>query len=218
MIILIKEFLKTTREVDAEEEFPIGWYLDHPDIVWREEQYGGGSGPFCEIVEFKEIEPDLVKLQELGVRGHAVFADDIEQSVFKIHLKDEGLEKEVMPLDGGPCEKFVCVYVVKEHLGFYTEPTIAQVIGAEELGDVMWRVLVDEWHIVPLSAKELIEGDKIKCFYVDPIITKVWSIVKDFLDAETFPRYRPSQHCVMCELQIQLCEAFRINQNKEERE
>jgi len=215
MVILIKEHLRATRDID-EEEFPIGWDLDHPDIVWKEEQYGGGTGPFDESVEFAEIEPDLKKLQELGVRGHAVFADDVEQSVFKVHLRDEGLEKEEIPLDGGLREKLVCVYVVKEHLGFYTEPTIAQAIGAEELGDVMWRVLIEEWHLNPLKAKGLVEGNKIVYFYVDPIITKIWSIVKGFVDNEAFLRHRPLPHSPMCELQIQLCEALRVDQNKEE--
>jgi len=94
MIILIQAFLNTTREVD-EEELPTGWYLDHPDIVWREEQYH--DGPY-NIHEWKEIEPDFEKLQEVGVRGSAVFADDCIPSVFKLHLRDEGIMREEIPL------------------------------------------------------------------------------------------------------------------------
>lgn len=114
------------------------------------------------------------------------------------------------------CEKFVCVYVVKEHLGYHTAPTIAQVIGAEELGDVMWRVMIAGWSIAPSRAKEMIEEGKIVYFYVDPIITKIWDIVKDFLNTKAFLRHRSSKSDTMCELWIQLCEALRTDQNKEE--
>lgn len=131
MILLIKEFLEAKEGTDTE-EFPIGWYLDHPTRVWREEQYSDG-GPDG-VYNFEEIEPDFKKLQELGVRGYAVLVDDMGPSVFRLHLRDEGLVREEVPLE------YEIANVVWR-LSFGIPVDIEDVL---ELSDELYEILKDE--------------------------------------------------------------------------
>lgn len=102
--------------------------------------------------------------------------------------------------------QLVCVHVIKEHLGFYTLPEISKVREGEDLNDVMWRVLTEEWHWTRDNVKSMCEDGKIRCFCIDPKFTKVWVAVGKF------PKSRHLSSEEKCELKINLCEALKVEE------
>lgn len=101
-----------------------------------------------------------------------------------------------------------CVYVVKEHLGFYTEPTVAGMQEGEELNDFMWRVLTEEWKWERDRAKQLVEADKIRCFKLHSVFTKVWEALLSVMhDSDWIRRLTPQERC---ELHVRVCESLKI--------
>jgi len=105
--------------------------------------------------------------------------------------------------------RLACVYVVKEHLGFYTDPEITRVMESEDLNDVVWRVTTENWGWDRGEAKSMLEENKLRCFYVNPIIMDVLAVVETFLDTEVWLRCRERDDA-RCKLRIDLCRALQL--------
>lgn len=76
-------------------------------------------------------------------------------------------------------KRYACVYVIKDHLGFYTETTITEVEDNEDLNDVVKRVLTDEWGWNQDQRNTMIGLNKIECFFVCPSIVKVVDVINE---------------------------------------
>lgn len=102
----------------------------------------------------------------------------------------------------------VCVYVVKEHLGFHTDPTIIEMQNGEDLNDTMWRVLTEKWSWSHDQVKTMIATGKIKYFKIHPLFTEVWCALTNFINRSSF-RYGITvrEHSELC---IKICEALKI--------
>lgn len=100
-----------------------------------------------------------------------------------------------------------CVYVVKEHLGFYTDPTVTEMQEGEELNDAMWRVLTEEWHWKRNYVKSMYEADKIRCFKLHSVFPKVWEEISSFMhDSSCRHLMRAREHS---ELHVRICESLK---------
>lgn len=101
-----------------------------------------------------------------------------------------------------------CVYVIKEHLGFNTDPTVTEIQEGEELNDFMWRVLLEEWHWSRDNIKSMYEENKIKCFRLHSVYPKVWETISSFMHDSR------CRHLVTTredsELHVRICESLKI--------
>jgi len=104
--------------------------------------------------------------------------------------------------------ELACVYVVKEHLGFYTDPTVTEMQEGEELNDFMWRVLTEEWLWNRDNVKSMCEADKVRCFKLHPMFPKVWGVISSFMHDSRCRYLIPSRE--HSELHVRICESLKI--------
>jgi asparagine synthetase A len=105
-------------------------------------------------------------------------------------------------------ERFACVYVVRDHLGFYTEPTVTAVKDGENLNDVVHRVLMDDWHWEQGRVSTMIGLRQIKSFFVHPGIVEVIDIIENKLDQVI--GFNMTQYSTeKTELKVLMCEALK---------
>jgi len=106
-------------------------------------------------------------------------------------------------------KRYACVYVIKDHLGFYTLPTVTEVEDNEDLNDVVHRVLMDEWNWNQGTLNTMVGLNKIECFFVRPSITKVLDVIDNELDQIL----RFSSSCEeICMLKVHMCIALKEEQ------
>lgn len=104
--------------------------------------------------------------------------------------------------------ELACVHVVKDHLGFYTDPTVTEIQEGEELNDFMWRVLTEEWHWDRDQVKSMYEANKIKCFRLHLVYPKVWGVISKLIHESSCRHLITSRED--SELHVKICESLEI--------